>query len=89
VELLSADDGLKCSESKVGFDGSFHFALVPKGEYRLSAYGSDPVFLDRSANSRLVKGGQSYEHAMQPLSVVDHDLNNVVVQLKPKSSDPQ
>jgi len=34
VELLSADDGMKISESKVAFDGSFHFALVPKGDYQ-------------------------------------------------------
>jgi len=88
VELLSADDGLKISESKVGFDGSFNFALVPKGEYRLSAYGSDAIFLD-NGGSRLIKGGQSYEHSTQPLSVADHDLNNVVVQMKPKSSDSQ
>ncbi len=89
VELLYADDGVKVSESKVGFDGSFHFALVPKGEYRLSASGDDAVFLDRFGNSSTSKGARYYEQGTQPLSIVDHDLNDVVVQLKPKSSDSQ
>lgn len=89
VELLYADDGTKVSESKVRFDGTFHFALIPKGEYRLSANGSDAVFLDRLGNSRASQGARYYEQSTQPLSVVDRDVSDIVVQLKPTSSDSQ
>jgi hypothetical protein len=86
VELLYADDGLKVAESKIGTDGSFRFALVPKGEYKLSVSASDVRSLNRYlSEQRFLQG---YEPSIQPLTV-DHDLNDFVVQLKPKSTDSQ
>ncbi len=88
VELLYAEDGLKVSESKIGTDGSFHFAFVPKGEYQLSVSASDVQVLNNWSKST-GRTFQAYEPSKQPLSVVDHDLNDVVVHLKPKSSNSQ
>lgn len=84
VELLDAKDGQKLSEAVVGSDGSFHFVLVPKGEYELSVTAADVQYFDwhRSSSRTL----QDYNPTTQSLTV-DHDVSNVVVQLKPKSKD--
>jgi len=92
VELLYADDDTKVSEAKIRTDGSFSFPLVPKGQYRLSVTAADIEFLDgiEFANGHLssYKEIQRYDITIQPLTL-DHDVDNVVVQMKPKSKDSQ
>jgi len=81
VALLYPDTGVQVSETSVDRDGSFHFPFVPKGEYTLSADGSDTVWINRSSSK--ITPLQVYDTATQSLTV-DRNLTDVVIQLQPK-----
>lgn len=82
VDLIYSDDGSKAAETKINFDGSFHFGLVPKGEYQLQVFGADVEWVGYGTQRGTPL--QTYENATQPLSLLDRDITDLVVQLKPK-----
>ncbi len=86
VALLYTDTGEQVAQTTVDRDGSFHFPFVPKGEYRLSADGSDVVYLD--CCSIKIPPAQIYDTATQTLTV-DRNLTDVVIQLQPKPTPTQ